>query len=68
MEPQGIPATEADPLEREEMQSVGVARMFGTPVEDLQGLEEAVSAYAASAEAKLRKAGMVAPAALWGIL
>ena len=60
MELRGIPATEADPLEKEDMQSVGVSRMFGTPVEDVQGLEEAVSAYAASVAAKLRKAGMVA--------
>ena len=37
--------------------------MFGTPVEDLDGMEEAVSAYAASAAAKLRKAGMVASVA-----
>lgn len=63
MELRGIPATEADPLEREDMQSVGVSRMFGTPVEDLDGMEEAVSAYAASAAAKLRKAGMVASVA-----
>ena len=59
----GIPATEADPLERDNMQSVGVSRMFGTPVSDLQGLEEAVSTYAAAASAKLRKAGMVASVA-----
>ncbi len=63
MELRGIPATEADPLEREDMQSVGVSRMFGTPVEDAQGLEEAVSGHAASAAAKLRKAGMVASVA-----
>ena len=63
MELRGIPATEADPLEREDMQSVGVSRMFGTPVEDAQGLEEAVSGHAASAAAMLRKAGMVASVA-----
>lgn len=59
----GIPATEADPVEKEDMQSVGVSRMFGAPIEEVQGLEEAVSAYAASAVAKLRKAGMVASVA-----
>ena len=37
--------------------------MFGTPVGDAQGLEEAVSVYGASAAAKLRKAGMVASVA-----
>ncbi len=63
MELRGIPATEADPLEKEDMQSVGVSRMFGAPVEDLDGMEEAASAYAASAAAKLRKAGMVASVA-----
>ena len=63
MELRGIPATEADTLEKENMQSVGVSRMFGSPVEEVQGLEEAVSAYAASAAAKLRKAGMVASVA-----
>ena len=63
MELRGIPATEADPLARANMQSVGVSRMFGTPVEEAQGLEEAVSAHAASAAAKLRKAGMVASVA-----
>ena len=60
MELRGTPATEADPLEREEMQSVGVSRMFGTPATEAQELEEAVSVYAASAAAKLRKGGMVA--------
>ena len=59
----GMPATEADPLEREDMQSVGVSRMFGSPVSDVQGLEEAVSTYAAAAAVKLRKAGKVASAA-----
>lgn len=63
MELRGIPATEADPLQREEMRSVGVSRMFGTPVEEVQALEEAVASYAASAAAKLRKAGMVASVA-----
>ena len=63
MELRGIPATEADPLEREDMQSVGVSRMFGTPVTEEQELEEAVSVYAASAAAKLRKGGMVASVA-----
>jgi DNA polymerase V len=63
MELRGIPATEADPLERDGMQSVGVSRMFGTPVGDAQGLEEVVSVYGASAAAKLRKAGMVASVA-----
>lgn len=63
MELRGIPATEADPLERDGMQSVGVSRMFGTPVGDAQRLEEAVSVYGASAAAKLRKAGMVASVA-----
>lgn len=63
MELRGIPATEADPLEREEMQSVGVSRMFGTPATEAQELGEAVSVYAASAAAKLRKDGMVASVA-----
>ena len=58
-----MPATEADPLEREGTQSVGVSRMFGSPVSDVQGLEEAVSTYAAAAAVKLRKAGKVASAA-----
>lgn len=63
LELRGIPATDPDPLERETMHSVGVSRMFGTPVGDARGLEEAVSAHAASAAAKLRKAGMVASVA-----
>ncbi len=63
MELRGTPATDADSLEREEMQSVGVSRMFGTPATEAQELEEAVSVYAASAAAKLRKGGMVASVA-----
>ena len=63
MELRGIPATEADPVERENPQSVNVSRMFGKPVTDVEGLSEAVATHASAAAAKLRKAGMVATGA-----
>ena len=63
LELRGIPATEPEPLERENPQSVNVSRMFGKPVTDAQGLGEAVSAYASAAAEKIRKAGMVASVA-----
>ena len=59
----GLPATDADPLERENPQSVNVSRMFGVPVSRLEDLEEAVAAYAAAAAEKLRKTASVASAA-----
>ncbi len=63
MELRGIPATEADPVDRENPQSVNVSRMFGKPVTDAEGLSEAVATHASAAAAKLRKAGMVAAGA-----
>ena len=63
MELQGVPATEADPMERESPQSVNVSRMFGEPVTDAAGLCEAVATHASAAAAKLRKTGMVASGA-----
>lgn len=63
LELRGVPATEPDPLERENPQSVGVSRMFGKPVEDVRGLCEAVATHASAAAEKLRKAGMVAAGA-----
>ena len=63
MELRGIPATEADPVERENPQSVNVSRMFGEPVTDATGLCEAVATHASAAAAKLRKAEMVASGA-----
>ena len=63
MELRGIPATEADPVERENPQSVNVSRMFGKPGTDVEGLSEAVATHASAAAAKLRKAGMVASGA-----
>lgn len=63
MELRGIPATEEDPVERENPQSVNVSRMFGDPVTDAVGLCEAVATHASAGAAKLRKAGMVASGA-----
>jgi len=63
LELRGVPATEADPLERDSPQSVGVSRMFGRPVADASALCEAVAAHASAAAAKLRKTGMVAAGA-----
>ena len=63
MELRGIPATEEDPVEREEPQAVNVSRMFGEPVTDALGLCEAVATHASAAAVKLRKAGMVASGA-----
>ena len=63
MELRGVPATEADPVERESPQSVNVSRMFGEPVTDAAGLCEAVATHASAAAVKLRKAGMVASGA-----
>ena len=63
MELRGIPATEADPVERESPQSVNVSRMFGEPVTDVASLCEAVATHASAAAVKLRKAGMVASGA-----
>ncbi len=63
LELRGIPATDADPLERENPQSVNVSRMFGKPVSRLSDLEEAVAAYAAAAAEKLRRTSSVASAA-----
>ena len=63
LELRGIPATGPDPLERENPRSINVSRMFGKPVTDVQGLGEAVSAYATAAAEKVRKAGMVASVA-----
>lgn len=59
----GVPATEADPVERENPQSVNVSRMFGELVTDAASLCEAVATHASAAAAKLRKAGMVAAGA-----
>lgn len=63
MELRGVPATDADPVERENPQSVGVSRMFGEPVTDAESLCEAVATHASAAAAKLRKSGMVASGA-----
>ena len=63
LELRGIPATDADPLERGNPKSVGVSRMFGRPVAGARELGEAVASYAAAAAGKLRKAGMVASVA-----
>lgn len=59
----GVPATAADPVERDDPRSVNVSRMFGKPVTDATGLCEAVATHASAAAAKLRKAGMVASGA-----
>lgn len=63
MELRGVPATEADPVERENPQSVNVSRMFGEPVTDVESLCEAVATHASAGAAKLRKTGMVASGA-----
>ena len=63
LELRGIPATDADPLERDDPQSVGVSRMFGTPVERLEDIEEALCSHAAAAAEKLRRSGCVAAGA-----
>ena len=48
MELRGIPATEEDPVERENPQSVNVSRMIGEPVTDAAGLCEAVATHASA--------------------
>ena len=63
LELRGVPATEPDPLERENPQSVNVSRMFGRPVSALSELEEALAAHASAAAEKLRKAHAVAAGA-----
>ena len=49
LELRGIPATEADPVDRENPQSINVSRMFGRPVTELADLEEALAAHASAA-------------------
>lgn len=63
LELRGLPATEADPLDRENPQSVFVSRMFGAPVSRLCDLEEAVASHASAAAEKLRASGSVAAGA-----
>ena len=63
LELRGIPATDADPLERDEPQSIMVSRMFGAAVDRLEDVEEAICSHAASAAEKLRRAGCVASGA-----
>ena len=63
LELRGLQATAPDPIDRGNPQSVNVSRMFGTPVSSLADLQEAISAYAASAAEKLRRSGSVASAA-----
>ena len=63
LELRGLAATDAEPLERDDPQSVGVSRMFGRPVARLEELEEAIAAHAAAAAEKLRKSGSVAAGA-----
>jgi DNA polymerase V len=63
LELRGIPATGADPIDRENPQSINVSRMFGRPVSALAELEEALAAHASAAAEKLRRAGSVAAGA-----
>ena len=63
LELRGVPATGADPIDRENPQSINVSRMFGRPVTALVDLEEALAAHASAAAEKLRKAGSVAAGA-----
>ncbi len=63
LELRGIPATDSDPLECDDPQSVGVSRMFGAPVERLEDIEEALCCHAATAAEKLRRVGCVAAGA-----
>lgn len=63
LELRGVPATDADPIDRENPQSINVSRMFGRPVTELPDLEEALAAHASAAAEKLRKAGSVAAGA-----
>ena len=60
LELRGLPATDADPLDRDDLRSVNVSRMFGAPVTRLSDLEEAVAAHAAAAAEKLRRHDAVA--------
>ena len=59
----GVPATGADPIERDNPKSIGVSRMFGTPVDALEGIEEALASHASEAAEKLRKSSCVASCA-----
>ena len=63
LELRGVPATDADPIDRENPQSINVSRMFGRPATELADLEEALAAHASAAAEKLRKAGSVAAGA-----
>ena len=63
LELRGIPATDADPLDSEAPHSILVSRMFGTPVDKLSDIEEALATYASSAAEKLRRNTSVASAA-----
>ena len=63
LELRGVPATGADPIDRENPQSINVSRMFGRPVAALAELEEALAAHASAAAEKLRRAGSVAAGA-----
>jgi DNA polymerase V len=63
LELRGVPATGADPIDRENPQSINVSRMFGRPVSALAELEEALAAHASAAAEKLRRAGSVAAGA-----
>ncbi len=63
LELRGVPATDADPIDRENPQSINVSRMFGRPVAALAELEEALAAHASAAAEKLRRAGSVAAGA-----
>ena len=63
LELRGIPATDADPIDRENPMSINVSRMFGAPVTLLPDLEEAIASHAAAAAEKLRRTGSVAAGA-----
>ena len=63
LELRGVPATGADPIDRENPQSINVSRMFGRPVTELADLEEALAAHASAAAEKLRRSGSVAAGA-----
>ena len=63
LELRGVPATDADPIDRENPQSINVSRMFGRPVTELPELEEALAAHASAAAEKLRRADSVAAGA-----
>ena len=63
LELRGIPATDADPVDRENPQSINVSRMFGAPVTRLADIEEALASHAAAAAEKLRRTGSVAAGA-----